>query len=604
MIQFQNIALAYGKNTLFKEVTFALNPGEKIGLVGRNGHGKTTLFKLLLGQEKPDTGQILISQGYRLGYLGQHLAFSHASVLDEALSPLEKLQRHSEGWRSKKVLLGLGIPEAWWNRRPEELSSGYQVRLQMTKLFVSEPDCLLLDEPTNYLDFGAAAWLKEFLNQWPREFLLITHDRRFMDHVTTHIVGLHRQTAKKIQGPTEVYYSSIAQAEAVQEKTRRNEEKKCQAAEVFISRFRAKARLAGLVQSRIKALAKQSISSVLERIEELDFHFTHLPFPGAMMLELQDCSFAYPETPALFSGLNFALGKQQRIGIIGPNGRGKSTLLRVLAGELQPQAGRRRAHPSLQIALYSASRIVALHSDATVEEEIARMDPLMDYQAVRSVCGLMMFAQDDAKKKIRMLSGGERARVLLGQCLVQPVHCLLLDEPTNHLDQESCEALADAIQEFPGSSVLVTHDEMLLQEVCQEIYQLTPHGLELFRGSLAETFAAAASSGQRTPAQTDLVKSARNPKQERKERAANLAAKQQWLRPFREKLANLEKEIELLETELKQAENAYVVACEKSDKDGIARWPVVVSVLKNRLTGTLHAWQEVAERLEKQKQPE
>jgi len=285
MINIEHLSKSFGNHILFEQADFKLNSRERLGLVGRNGHGKTTLLRLISGEEKPDSGNITIPRQYRIGYVRQKLAFGRDTVLEEGMTGLLDHEKDHQ-WKVEKILAGLGFSDRDMQRHPAEFSGGYQVRLNLAKILVSEPDLLLLDEPTNYLDINAIRWIERFLNAWPHELLLITHDRSFMDMVVTHIVGIHRQRLRKIKGQTEKYYSQIAQDEEIYEKTRINDERRRREIENFINRFRAKARLANLVQSRIKLLTKMEKHEKLEKIKNLDFSFRALPFRVSSVMDM------------------------------------------------------------------------------------------------------------------------------------------------------------------------------------------------------------------------------------------------------------------------------------------------------------------------------
>ncbi|MBA4369753.1 MAG: ABC transporter ATP-binding protein, partial [Desulfobacterium sp.] len=243
MISVENLSKSFGGNLLFERISFKINSRERIGLVGRNGHGKTTLLRILIGDERPDDGQISLPKHYRIGYVRQNINFQKETVLEECMTGLVESEKDHD-WKAEKILAGLGFSETDMQKHPDFFSGGYQVRLNLAKVLVSEPDLLLLDEPTNYLDITSIRWIKKFLCNWPHELLLITHDRGFMDKVVTHTIGIHRKKIRKMKGNTEKFYSQLAQEEEIYEKTRLNDEKRQKEMELFISRFRAKARLA------------------------------------------------------------------------------------------------------------------------------------------------------------------------------------------------------------------------------------------------------------------------------------------------------------------------------------------------------------------------
>jgi ATP-binding cassette subfamily F protein 3 len=486
MIRVTNLDKSYGNQVLFKELSFTVAAHEKIGLVGRNGTGKTTLFQILRGSTDPDAGTVAIPTGYRIGHLEQHIHFSKDSVLEEACTSLTQ-EEHDNTWKAEKMLFGLGFGPTDLQKHPSLLSGGYQIRLNLTKLLLSEPNLLLLDEPNNYLDIVAVRWLSGFLNKWKGELILITHDRAFMDGVITHILAIHRQRARKIAGDTGKMYDQLAQEEEIYEKTRINDEKKRKATELFINRFRAKARLAGMVQSRIKSLEKQTRKEELSKIDSLEFSFTSAVFPAAQMLSCHNVSFSYDRTqPRLIDTLSFTLNHRERLCIIGKNGRGKSTLIKLLCSDLRPDEGTIKTHPVLKIGCFSQSSVKTLNDHKTVYEEIMSADPQCSPQRARDIAGGMMFSDDAALKKIAVLSGGEKSRVLLGKLLVTPSHLLLLDEPTNHLDMDSCDTLMEAIDAFEGSIVMVTHSELLLHRLATKLIVFDKGTIIMFNGSYGE----------------------------------------------------------------------------------------------------------------------
>jgi ATP-binding cassette subfamily F protein 3 len=481
MISVENLSNRFGENVLFENAVFQINSRERVGLVGRNGHGKTTLFRIIGGEEDPDGGAVYIPKNYRVVHVRQTIDFICETVLDEAALGLPAQQR-GQSWRAEKILSGLGFSENDMRRHPGEFSGGFQVRLNLVKALVAEPDLLLLDEPTNYLDITSIRWVARFLLTWPHELMLITHDRNFMDSIVTHTLGIHRRKLRKITGGTDKYYAQIAQDEEVYEKTRVNDERRRREIELFITRFRAKARLANLVQSRVKTLRKMEKHDRLEKIKTLGFSFRSQPFHGRQMVRARRLSFAYSSLAPLILDFSIAIFKNDRICIVGSNGRGKTTLLRLLAGTLQPRAGSIRYNPNVAIGTYEQTNLTALVETRTVEEEILYADPDASRQAARNICGAMMFEGDDALKKTAVLSGGEKSRVMLGKLLATPVNLLLLDEPTNHLDMESCDALLAALDNFEGAVVMVTHNEMFLQALAERLVVFTPDGIDVFDG--------------------------------------------------------------------------------------------------------------------------
>jgi ATP-binding cassette subfamily F protein 3 len=485
MIHLENLTKSYDGQVLFDGVNFKLNPKEKIGIVGRNGHGKTTLFRLITGQEHPDSGKIVFPNHYRIGYVRQELEFTKDTILAEAMTGLLDEQRDHH-WEAEKILSGLGFGNDDLKRHPEEFSGGLQVRLNLAKVLLSEPDILLLDEPTNYLDITSIRWVERFLIRWPRELMLITHDRGFMDRVITHTFGIHRKKIRKLPGNTEKYYAQVAQDEEIFEKTRMNDARRRKEIEQFINRFRAKARLANLVQSRIKTLSRMEKKEKLETLKTLDFSFKSCPFHKKHVMRTRNASFSYHPKKSLIKNLNLTVNARERICVVGENGKGKTTLLKLLSGVLRPQTGEIVWSPMVKKGFFEQTNVKNLVDTRTVEEEILLSHPEVDRQLARNVCGAMMFEGNAALKKIGVLSGGEKSRVMLGKLLVTPLNLLLLDEPTNHLDMESCDAMLAAIDSFEGTVIMVTHNEMFLHALAERLIVFQNDGAHVFDGSYQE----------------------------------------------------------------------------------------------------------------------
>lgn len=582
MLSIESISKSYGEQVLLENTGFQINPGERVGLVGRNGHGKTTLLRMITGLEEPDTGTIRIPGDYRLGYLTQTISFSKPSVLEECMLGLAANEK-DHSWKAEKILAGLGFSFDDMKRAPEEFSGGYQVRLTLAKVLVSEPDLLILDEPTNYLDITSIRWISGFLSSWPREVLIVTHDRSFMDSVVTHIAGIHREVIRKIQGTTQKYYVHIAQDEDVYEKTRLNQEKRRKEMETFITRFRAKARLGGLVQSRVKSLEKMEKKEKLQQIETLDFYFRYLPYAGKQLLRAENLSFSYDKSVSLIHEFNLVLGSRDRVAIVGKNGKGKTTLLKLLAGMLEPGTGHVTCNPGVETGYFEQTNIQSLNENNSVEEELVYSHKDMDRQKARNICGAMMFEGDNALKRIKVLSGGEKSRVMLGKLLAKPLNILLLDEPTNHLDMETCDSLVDALASFEGGLVLVTHNELFLHTLANRLVVFKDNRVFLFEGTYQEflekegwdetTATSGISSaietvGSEAVQLTDTSEKKITKKDLRKLRSEIVSERSQALRPLQKKIDAVERAIETAEALLSDLTSQMQDAAEAGD--GIA----------------------------------
>jgi ATP-binding cassette, subfamily F, member 3 len=592
MIAVDNLTKSYGGRVLFDGISFKINPKERVGLVGRNGHGKSTLFRIIIGEEEYDSGNVTHPKGYRIGHVEQQLRFHRPTVLEEGMLglPVGEQDHH---WKVEKILAGLGFSQADMQRAPSEFSGGYQVRLNLAKVLVSEPDLLLLDEPTNYLDITSIRWIERFLLAWPHELMLITHDRSFMDRIVTHTLGIHRQTVRKIPGDTEKYYAQIAQDEEIFEKTRQKDERRTKEMELFIRRFRAKARLAGLVQSRVKTLAKLQKKDKLQTLRDLEFSFRSLAFRGKQLLGLDELAFSYPGQAMLFDGLSMSVHADDRICIVGPNGRGKTTLLKVLAGQLAPSKGTIGYHPAMVPGFYEQTNIQTLQDHNTVEQEILNCHPDLDRQQARNICGAMLFEGDDALKTIAMLSGGEKARVMLGKILATPVNLLLLDEPSNHLDMESSDALVAAIDNFDGAVIMVTHNEMFLHALARRLIVFGPTGVCVFEGTYQDFLdkggwgdetagSAAAESSSPLP---DTVKGPpqRSKKELRQQRSAVINERSQTLKPIESAIAKAETAIEEQEKRLSRLNEEMIQASQAQNGVRIGELSPAINQCRNAI---------------------
>ncbi len=481
MIQLVNISKSFASQELFNNLNFKLNSGNKVGLVGRNGSGKSTLFKIILGEETHDSGDVIIPKGYKIGTLKQHLIFTKPTLREEATLALGEEDQYNF-YKIEKILFGLGFVTEDLEKDPLSFSGGYQIRINLAKLLVTEPNMLLLDEPTNYLDIVSLRWLKSFLRSFEGEVILITHDRDFMDAVVTHTAGIVRKDLFLVPGDTHKFYAQLSANEELYEKQKISQDKKVKELEEFIARNKARASTASLAQSKVKQLEKMDIMDNLGWDSTLKFDFNFKETPAKVLLDVKDLSFGYTLENILFKKISFTLEKGECLGIIGKNGKGKSTLLNTIAGELKQLSGKVDFHSSATMAHFGQTNINRLDLNSTVMDEVYAGNTQLGEANIRSICGGMMFSGDSAKKKISLLSGGEKSRVMLGQILARNVNVLLLDEPTNHLDMDSIEALTNAIQNFKGSTIIVTHSEEMLRRVCDRLIIFTKDGAEYFDG--------------------------------------------------------------------------------------------------------------------------
>ncbi|MCB9061930.1 MAG: ABC-F family ATP-binding cassette domain-containing protein [Halobacteriovoraceae bacterium] len=481
MIKVFDLTKSFGKQELFSQVSFLLNSGERVGLVGRNGTGKSTLFKIIAGEMTPDEGEVVIPKNYKIGILKQHINFNRATVLQECVDSLPEDQKYDQ-YKVEKILLGLGLDNDDILKNPYDLSGGLQLRVSLAKVLLQAPNLLLLDEPTNYLDILGIRWLENFLKKYPGEMIIITHDRTFMDAVITHTMGIKRGLVKKIKGDTEKYYEQITQEEIIHEQTRLNLERKKKHLEDFITRFKAKASKATQAKSKQKKLDKLGALEKLSIEKNFGPCFQYTPCPSKYILEVKDLFFSYPNGPELLGGLSFSLKTDDCLAIIGPNGKGKSTLLNLLANNISPNTGEINFHSKVQQGFFGQTNIERLFQDNSIIQEIQNANSDLSISQVRSICGHLMFEGDLAEKKISVLSGGERSRVLLGKILAYKTNMLLMDEPTNHLDIESVQSLINQLEIYEGAVLLVSHDEKMIRSLATKLIVFQDNRVEFFDG--------------------------------------------------------------------------------------------------------------------------
>lgn len=587
---------------LFSEATLTISPGERVALFGRNGSGKSTLLKIIAGEEAPDDGDVSVPRGYIIGYLKQHLSFSEPTVLAEACLAIAG-DPIAEQYKAEIILAGLGFSEAELELSPSALSGGFQIRINLAKLILSEPNMLLLDEPTNYLDIVSMRWLERYLQQWPGEMIVISHDRCFCDEVSTHSALLYRNGFRKIEGGSQKLFERISEDEELYERTRQNREKEIKHMESFINRFKAQASKASLVQSRVKALARVERLEQAQSESTLDFSFVHKPFPGRFPIEVKELSFGFDGIARpLVNGLEFSLKKDDRIGVIGKNGRGKSTLLKLLAGELAPNSGEIVLSPNTNISFFAQTNTNRLNLSNTVEMEVQQVNEKLGRTAVRAICGCMMFEGDDALKKISVLSGGERSRVLLGKILATPSNVLLLDEPTNHLDVESVLALTEALEEFEGAVVIVTHSEEILRRIASRLIIFQGDAPFVFEGTYDEFLDSIGweeeDTGDRRSARKKNKPSNAKGRDPKREKAELLQDRSKELAPLKEGVAALEKSISALERSISTAQEQLARASNNGDAGEIRKNSQALAAAQRELEKQISSWEDETRKIE------
>ncbi len=482
LLQLQNGVKVYGARALFDAASFSVNQGEKVGVIGPNGAGKTTLFKILVGSESLDSGQIIRMNGLRLGYLAQEDHWSAEETVESYLSS----QTMTPLWELKQLAPSFGLPLARFGEKIASLSGGYRMRAKLLHLLASKPDLMLLDEPTNYLDLETLVVLERFLLESPSAFLLISHDREFLRRVTDHILEIESGQMTKFAGNIDDYFEQKELLRSQLEKQAASAAAKRQEVLDFAAKFGAKATKARQVQSRLKQLDKMEVIEVRALPNSAKIR---LPEPGRtprQILRMEHVSLGYGVKTVL-RDIDFVLEKGDHLGVVGHNGAGKSTFLKALSGELSPLAGTYARGGEVEIAYFAQHVADRLDPSETVYDAMAAEAPReTTRQEILDIAGSLLFGGDDVHKRIRVLSGGEKSRVALGRMLLKRSSLLLLDEPTNHLDFHTVEALTQALASYSGAFVIVSHDRGFVGRTASKILEIHDGRADYYPGSYNE----------------------------------------------------------------------------------------------------------------------
>ena len=466
MLQLESVHKQFATKVLLEGATAHLRPGARVGLVGPNGAGKTTLFRMILGEESPDKGSIRKRPRLRVGYLPQELeTIVGKTVLDATHRDL--YPEHE----AERILAGLGFSEADFSRPIENLSGGYRMRVALAHLLLSNPDVLMLDEPTNHLDKPTQRWFERFLLDSNLTLLVISHDTKFLDGIATHIWELRDRTIQEFRGNYTKFQELRAARDAQIESAANRQSKEVARVQNFIDRFRYQANKAKQVQSRIKQLDKVKLIERQRDTKRVRFKFPLPSASGRHVLELKGVAKSYGEK-VIYRSLDFTVERGQRIALVGENGAGKSTLLKILAGVLPFEKGTRQVGHGVTLHYFAQHQAESLAPDDTILESLAEVSAQAETNFLRGIAGAFLFSGDDQKKPIKALSGGERNRVALARMLVEPANTLLLDEPTNHLDPASVDMLTDALTDFPGTIIFISHDPTFLTRVATLIVEV------------------------------------------------------------------------------------------------------------------------------------
>jgi ATP-binding cassette subfamily F protein 3 len=593
MIAINNLTFEIGARALYDEANWHIKPGEKIGLIGANGTGKTTLLKMIVGEYKPTSGTISMAKDLTMGYLNQDLlsyssdknilhvameAFERQNQLhDEIETLLQKLETdytedllhklsdkqhefevldgYNIEYKAHEILAGLGFTEADTHRKLSEFSGGWRMRVMLAKILLQAPDILLLDEPTNHLDLPSIQWLEDYLKAFEGAVIIVSHDRWFLDKVINRTVEARKGKLTVYAGNYTFYLEEKAQREEIQRGEFKNQQSKIKQEERLIERFRAKASKAKMAQSRIKALDK------LERVDDVDddnptvnFSFRFSKQSGRHVVTLEHLTKKYPAIDIL-DNAEALIEKGDKIALIGANGKGKSTLLRIIAGADKDFTGTSLTGHNVTQTFFAQHQLESLHLENQILQELQSFAPKHTETELRSILGSFLFTGDDVFKKIKVLSGGEKSRVALAKALTADANFLVLDEPTNHLDMASVNILIQALQQFEGTLIVVSHDRYFLDNVANKIWFIENQKIKVYPGTYAEYDDW---SAKRKLEQKGAP--APQPKKEEKKEPEPVAKqphsenKFQQLKKLNQDLSKMEDEMAQLEKEVKQFE--------------------------------------------------
>lgn len=536
MIRLENIGKQNGKQIVFIEASATLQKGEKVGLVGPNGAGKTTLFRMITGQEPPDEGQVGVDRGVTIGYFSQDVGDmagrsavtevmdgagpvsavaaelkeletamadpDRADEMDEIITRygevqgrFEELDGYAMDGRAREVLAGLGFSQEMMDGDVGALSGGWKMRVALARILLMRPDAMLLDEPSNHLDLESLIWLEEFLKGYDGALLMTSHDREFMNRIVNKIVEIDGGALTTYSGDYEFYQQQRALAEKQQQAQFERQQAMLAKEIAFIERFKARASHAAQVQSRVKKLDKIDRVEPPKRRQTIQFEFQPAPRSGEDIVTLKNVHKRYGSR-TIYEGLDFQVRRKERWCIMGVNGAGKSTLLKLIAGMAEPDEGTVAVGGTVKMGYFAQHAMEQLDGDATVFQSLEDSFPQAGQGSLRALAGCFGFSGDDVEKRCRVLSGGEKARLVMAKMLYDPPNFLVLDEPTNHLDIATKEMLITALAQYEGTMLFVSHDRHFLAALSNRVLELTPEGIHKYGGGYTEYIAR---TGQEAP---------------------------------------------------------------------------------------------------------
>ena len=655
MISLDNLTVSYGGWTLFDNISFLINPKDRIGLVGRNGAGKTTLLRIITGEQQPTSGHVTLNGECTIGYLPQTmrvadtttLAEETAKAFDEVLrleaeiasltrEIAERTDYESAGYEQllhrlndaqdhyhilggdtreadiEKTLLGLGFKRTDFGRATSEFSGGWRMRIELAKLLLRRPSIFLLDEPTNHLDIESIQWLEEYLKNYNGAVLLISHDRAFLDNVTNRTVELSLGKVTDYKVSYSKYVVLRAERRAQQMAAYENQQRMIEKTEEFIEKFRYKPTKSNQVQSRIKQLERlERLEIEGEDLSTLNIKFPPAPRSGQIVAEINEAGMSFG-TKHVFSGANFIIEKGDKIALVGRNGEGKTTLARMLIGQLTPTEGSVRLGANVNIGYYAQNQDDLMDGEFTVYDTLDRVAVGDIRTRLRDILGAFLFRGEDIDKKVKVLSGGERARLAMARMMLEPRNLLILDEPTNHMDMRSKDILKSAIMKYDGTVVVVSHDREFLDGMVQKVYEFRDGGVKEYLGgiyyflekrkleSLQEIERRdAPAKPAANPAANPAAKSAAQPAANRDAAASGKLTYEQrkeqekQLRKLRRAVETVEAELAEIEKQIAAYDAKFAAATEYNEADYKA-----YNDLKARYDHQMHEWEKASYELE------
>jgi ATP-binding cassette, subfamily F, member 3 len=573
MLTVAGLSKNFGGRELFDDVSFTIQSGERIAITGPNGAGKSTLMKIILGKEEPDAGEVSFMRGTRVGYLPQEAEAIGNETVMEITVPHEHEHDGQFVAKAKQLLASLGFKQSDFDRPARELSGGWVMRAHLARLLTDEPDLLLLDEPTNHLDLETLLWFQDYLIHYPGAILLISHDREFLNLLCTHIAELRAAKIMRYTGNYDSYLEQRAAHEVNLIAAAKAQQRKIDQLQVFVDRFRAKNTMAAQAQSKLK-----QIERLKEEMVELPdsggptvgFKFPQPPRSGQRVITLEKVKFGYGEK-LIYNNLDFEAERGQRTVLVGPNGAGKSTLLKLLAEVLTPQTGERKLGHNVKHGYFAQHRAQSLNPKHTVWQEASDTPQRVTEQAIRNLLGSFLFRGDDIYKPVSVLSGGEKSRLALVKLLLDPPNLLLMDEPTTHLDIASVDALIEALKQFEGTLIFISHDVHFIRALSNHCIRVEagtlrhfPGGYQYYLDKTGQSARAALTSSGFNNSNSAAEKISA-PQVDRKEQkrieAEQRQARSKKRKELQTRIAALEKEI----ADLEQQERDYAAELEKPE---------------------------------------